>query len=324
MRAGFAGGEPGFGCLGEAGVTASNALDTGLALEVSDMTIAWWHRVGQAGAGTANAFAYVLGGPGDSQRIFVGGSAGTGRIRYAGTGIGNVDNLTDFKNGFADVWTHLALVVDDQSGTATWYLNGVPDGSIAFAPGMHQVAREEFWVGFHSGTQNYSLFYSMDDFRLYSRALSGVEIAALANSTEPGVGLVYGAGCPASNAVVPQIGGAGGAPAIGNVLFEVTLDDADPNALAALVFGALANSQTPTGGMLPQPLTPFGVGFPAGCNLELGGIITSVIVLQSTGNASLSFPIPPVPAFAGTHFRAQWGVLGSQFSVSPALDIGLR
>ncbi|MCA8951243.1 MAG: hypothetical protein KDE27_17180 [Planctomycetes bacterium] len=321
----FQGNETGFGCLGEAGVVSMNALDTGWPLQVTNMTVSWWHRVGTAGAGTSNAFAYVFGGPGSSQRCYTDGTTiGPGVFRYDGTGIGAVTSLTDVKTSYANVWTHMALVVDDDTGTATWYVNGVPDGGTTFTPGSHSVARSEFWVGYHSGTQNYSLFYSMDDFRMYSRALTPTEITALAAGTEPAVGAPYGVGCPGASSIVPTVGASGGPPTIGNTSFAIQLADAEPGTLAGLVFGLYSNRQTAAGGALPLDLQTFNVGFASGCGLEIGGILTTVFRFQAGGTANVGFAIPNSGTFTGLHFYSQWGVLGSVYCVSDALDIAIK
>ena len=324
MRPGFAGQDPGFGCLGEAGVISANALDTGLSLDVTDMTISWWHRVGTTGAGTANAFAYVFGGPSSSMRCFVDGAAGNGLIRYAGTGAGNVDSLTDIKTGLANQWTHLALRIDNTAGTADWYINGVLDGGAVFTPGAHSVQHSPLWVGFDNGTQNYSLFYSMDDFRVYGRALSPAEIAAIAGSTEPAVTAIYGDGCPGAGGLVPTIAASGGAPAVGNPLFALELTDAEPGSLGVLALGASATQLTAGGSPLPLPLGTFAAGFAPGCNLEVGDLASTAFVFPTNGAASLTLPIPNSAALSGLHFYGQWGLLGSVNAASQAIDISLQ
>lgn len=320
----FQGAETGFGCLDEAGVISSGAINTGLPLKARSMTIAWWHRIGQFGAGTANAFAYVFGGPGSDMRCFIDGAAGTGMIRYTGTAAGNVNTVTNIKAGFADVWTHLALVVDDVAGTATWYINGAQDVQVNYTPGTHIVNRDQFWVGYHSGTQNYTTFYSMDDFRFYSRALSPTEVATVAGGVEPAVATVYGTGCPGAGAVVPTIGASGGAPSVGNSGFTIELDNLEPNSFGGFAFGYYANQLTAAGGPLPFDISGLGLGFAAGCNVEIGELAALGFNFQATGATSQPLPIPINPALSGAHLYVQGVAIGSVFCLSDALDISMK
>lgn len=320
----FQTGEAGFGCLGEAGVGGSNAVDTGLALSVTNMTIAWWHRTGNNGASVSNGFAYVFGGPGSTQRCFIDGNAGTGLLRYSGTGVGDVNSFTDIRTGQAGVWTHVALVIDNDNGNASWYINGALDVTQPFTPGDHVVERDEFWVGFHNGTQNYSLFYSMDDFRMYSRALDATEVATIATGREPAATTVYGVGCAGPGGLVPQTSASGGAPVVGNPLYAIEVDDAEPSSFAGFAFGRFCNQATAVGGTLPAPLAPLGLGFGAGCELEIGDLITVALTFQATGSTTVQLPIPNNPALNGGHIFAQGLVIGSQFVVGDAIDIGLK
>ncbi|MCU0866815.1 MAG: PKD domain-containing protein [Planctomycetes bacterium] len=324
QRPAFQTAEAGYGCLGEAGVISRNHVNTGWPMLAQDMTIAWWHRIGTFGAGTANAFAYVFGGNGNV-RCFVEGAAGLGRMRYAGTAVGDFTSVTDVKTGRAGVWTHMALVVDNAAGTASWYVDGVLDASTSFTPGAHLATNPELLVGRHNGTQNYSLFYSMDDFRLYSRPLTAGEIATLASGTQAATTTNYGVGCAGTLPSAPRAGSDGGAPQIGNTAYNVTVSGAEPLSIGLTLFGIYQNQFSTGGGPLPFDISFLGLGFAAGCNLEVGEVLgTPLTVTSATGTASVALAIPAVPSLAGSHFYAQWANLGTTSTLSDAVHICVR
>jgi PKD repeat protein len=326
LRPAFQTGELGYGCLQEAGVISVNHVATGWPLDAQDMTISWWHRIGSFGGGTANAFAYVFGGNGSQAvRCFVEGAAGTGRLRYAGSQVGDFNTVADIKTGRTDVWTHVTLVVDNAAGLASWYIDGVLDNTKTFAPGTHRATNTEFLVGRHNGTQNYSLFYSMDDFRLYGRVLQPAEIAALAAGAQAATTTNYGVGCPGSQPAAPRAGSAGGAPAIGNSTYTVTVAGAEPGAIGLALLGLYQNQLGAAGGALPLDVSFLGLGFAPGCNLEVGEVLaTPLVILSPTGGGSVGLPIPAVPSLAGSHFHAQWAVLSASSALSDAVHICVR
>jgi hypothetical protein len=115
-----------------------------------------------------------------------------------------------------------------------------------------------------------------------------------------------GAGCPGSGNFVPAIGG-NGDPTIGNLAYELTLQ----NALGGTAAGLL-------------------LGFPTQLDLGAGCIVRSsgsAFVLAGTlgsgpgqGTALYPFPVPPLPWLLGVSFDAQWAVLdpgsGSPFGAA--------
>jgi len=76
-------------------------------------------------------------------------------------------------------WAHVALVQDGADNSRMLYVNGVP-----VAAGLAQAAdgAGALWIGNAEGTDNfYAAFGTIDDVRLYDRALSHDYMAALAN-----------------------------------------------------------------------------------------------------------------------------------------------
>jgi hypothetical protein len=98
------------------------------------------------------------------------------------------------------------MVLDDATGTAQWYLNGVADGSpTTFTPNTFTFQAGEFVIGgYGTSTSLVTRYMEMDDFRLYSRALTPAELMTAMASENPSTS-TFGDGCTGPS-VVPQIG----------------------------------------------------------------------------------------------------------------------
>ena len=89
---------------------------------------------------------------------------------------------------------------------------------------------------------------------------------------------------------------------IGGQSFNLTMRDADPNAFALIVFGF--SDQVSAFGLLPFDLGLIGA---PGCSLWISTDSSSLVAVDSGGNAT--FPIP-VPASLGAfELFAEWAVL---------------
>lgn len=113
---------------------------------------------------------------------------------------------------------------------------------------------------------------------------------------EPVTGTVFpfGLACPGPGGTLPEIDVAS-PPYPGNYDFAITLDNAPPNTLAALLVG----DQLAT---IPVPGAP-------GCQLYMGLplLLALPVVTSATGQASVSVPIPTT-AGPGIVLACQWGV----------------
>ena len=315
-RVPYQGNEPGFGALGQTANTNENLVNTGYALDLTDMTVMWWHRP-QASAGTS--LSYAFGGSGASVRCFTGGVAGN-TLWYRGTPIGDVQAAGDVQSNLG-AWQHIALSIDDTAGTATWYIDGLVDSITNFTPGTHVAQNTEFHVAYHtSTTSTYSRFYDMDDFRLYNRALNQTDVQNAMMGENPTTS-TFGPGC-AGTSGVPTIGASGGAPAINNTTFAIDYANVEPNRPTTLSLGFIASA----GGTLPLDVS-FLLG--AGCGIEQSADL-GVGLTTATGSGSFPLAVPNDASLVGGHLYAQVIVLGSGFpvsgngAVSPALDINVQ
>ncbi len=307
-RVRFKGNEAGAGMLaGTNGLQNTNLVNCQAPVTITgSMTIAWWQRP----SAPVSLATYPWGGTGTAGvRIFTGGVAGTA-ILYRGSTVGDVLATTNVQSNFG-VWRHVALVIDDAAGTGTWYFDGVPEAPRTLAA-AHSAVITEMHIGYHTSTgAAFPAFADMDDFRLYSRALSVAEIIGMIQAENPTTG-PFGAGC-AGTAGVPQIS-ANGAPALGNAGFAVQLAGAENARLAGLVFG-----------MAPRAFGTFDLGaiLGPGCALQVDWFNASFHVTAG-GMAAQAVPIPNNTALRGFHVYGQWLVAGSVGAASAALDINIQ
>jgi hypothetical protein len=156
------------------------SLPSGLVSALNDFTISTWVKV-DANATWARVFDF---GSGTGTYMFLAPASGGASVRYAITTGSGEQQLNRAGNLSTGVWHHLAVTLSGSTGVL--YVDGVPANtnlSMTLKPSS---------LG--STTQNYigksqwsdpNLTGSVDDFRLYSRALSATEVAALANPVPP-------------------------------------------------------------------------------------------------------------------------------------------
>ena len=158
------------------------SLPSGLVSALNDFTISTWVKV-DANATWARVFDF---GSGTGTYMFLAPSSGGAFVRYAITtsGGGGEQQLNRAGNLSTGVWHHLAVTLSGSTGVL--YVDGVPANtnlSMTLKPSS---------LG--STTQNYigksqwpdpNLTGSVDDFRIYSRALNATEVAALASPVPP-------------------------------------------------------------------------------------------------------------------------------------------
>jgi hypothetical protein len=83
----------------------------------------------------------------------------------------------------ADQWHHIVYVIDDDTDTASLYLNGLPGGQVTFdGTPLFMQSGQELRIGVSAGTEY--MHGDIDEVRLYNRALSAAEAAGLSGRTE--------------------------------------------------------------------------------------------------------------------------------------------
>jgi hypothetical protein len=161
------------------------SLPNGIVSGLNDFTIsAWvnpsqnspWSRIFDFGTGTNNYMFLTL-------------SAGGGPLRFAITTSGNgaEQQINDTSTLPLNTWSLVTVTLSGQTGTL--YVNGQPVGTntnMTLTPaGLGDTTQD--WIGRSQFPADPYLNGAVDDFNIYSRALSASEVAALA-SGQPGAG----------------------------------------------------------------------------------------------------------------------------------------
>ncbi|MGA1522893.1 MAG: PKD domain-containing protein [Planctomycetota bacterium] len=317
QRSFFGAQDPGYGALGADDVAPFDAVvDTGWNLDLTgSFTFCFWSRR-TVNAGMAQP-SYAFGvADGSSARCYYNG----GRLSLRGFGlVPSVDSGVD--PGSLSGWQHYAVVVDDQAGTASWYLNGFPDGPLVrFPAGSVRAQGGSFLIGgFGASDSRMTRYFEFDDFRLYGRAMTAFEIQAGLSSENPTTAL-FGSGCPGPTGI-PSLSAAGGAPsALGNPGFRLQISGMQPGMPAYVNLGLKQTSAR---------ILPFNVGAVldpyVGCSIDC---LNDLIVLGAPnlgGSGLVSVPIAADPVLANFHIYAQVMVLSLQRgAVSRAMIINVK
>ena len=306
--------EPGIGALRQDS-SADYRIDTGWPVSLTGgYTIMWWQRIQ-----TTSGSYYAFGTGSGNLRAFETGDDWSFRGSSA---IGNFDTTSNV-NGTTQtgIWNHIALVLDDVAGTATWYVNGVVDAS---APLTGPIDEQEANLVINSldvnSTSSFANGGDMDDFRLYGRALTQAEVATAMGGESP-TSSTYGEGCAPSGAGIPTIRGSI-APKLGEMNFNVEVDGFAPMSIATLFVNLFTSNDPISGLLLPFDLTPIVPPIYDGCAMQIGLDFGESLGIMPTGSASRSFPVPNMPGFEGIHIYVQvLGISPSGGQVTPALDV---
>jgi hypothetical protein len=160
-------------------------LPGGIVSGLHDFTIsAWvnpsansaWSRVFDFGTGTGNYMFLTLSAGGGPLRFAITNSGGGGEQQISGTGTLPLNT-----------WSHVAVTLSGHTGTL--YVNGQPVGTnttMSLAP-ADLGATNQNWIGRSQYSADPYLAATVDDFQVYSRALSASEVAGLA-AGQPGSG----------------------------------------------------------------------------------------------------------------------------------------
>jgi hypothetical protein len=160
-------------------------LPSGIVSGLHDFTISLWLN---PSANTAWSRVFDF-GSGTSNYMFLTVSAGGGPLRFAITTSGNgaEQQLTAPGNLPLNTWSHVAVTLSGTTGTL--YINGQPvatNTSMTLNPAALG-ATSQNWIGRSQFGGDPFLGATVDDFNIYSRALSAAEVATLA-SGQPGAG----------------------------------------------------------------------------------------------------------------------------------------
>ncbi|MBL8897990.1 MAG: PKD domain-containing protein [Planctomycetes bacterium] len=320
-RALFKGNEAGFGSLSQTpnSTPSRNWVDTGSNFRhTGSLTLMWWARRDPSST-VANPFGYFFGD--ENFRCFF---AAAGISFGGGTGTTLAGTYTVNWQGHLQqgVWHHYAIVIDDALGFYTIYQDGVPHAGRNYAPGSYTYSgTARFAVGAFSATLGSgpaSTHYDMDDFRMYSRALTQAQIQNAMLHENP-TGALMDPGCTDSNSYTPSLT-AVGAPQIGNLAFGLQASGLEPARPTAMFLGLSAS----LGGFLPFDLSGTGI-FGPGCRL----LVSPDIILNfgsGGGSVFLPAPVPLDPTLQGGHIYSQILSLGSGplSAMSNAIDAQMQ
>ena len=158
------------------------SLPSGLVSALNDFTISTWVKV-DANATWARVFDF---GSGTGTYMFLAPASGGASVRYAITtsGGGGEQQLNRAGNLSTGVWHHLAVTLSGSTGVL--YVDGLPANtnlSMTLKPSSLGNTTQNY-IG-KSQFADPNLTGSVDDFRIYSRALNATEVAALANPVPP-------------------------------------------------------------------------------------------------------------------------------------------
>ena len=281
-------GQFGTGLVGTGLASSTNNVNTGWATNLTgSWTISMWLNIPSSTA-TRYFFGDLNSG---SLRCFSGGVATNNGLRLTGSFTFDITNI-----GIASGPFVVHYVYDAPSGMLSGYINGVFKNSASF-PGLSITGAGPFYVGAYSGA-NGSVEGTLDEFRLYNRALDAGEVGATWNIELPG--------SPCASPPTP--GTATASPSTACTGASVSLN------LTGNSFGAGQTYQWEESANLGGPYTP--IGSPSSSPSTNITATTSKYyrcAVTCSGNTQVSVPVQVVvnPAFPG-----------GTYTINPALPPG--
>lgn len=259
-----------------------------------NLSFGLWIR-NQPGNPAAINFGYLFGATGGNFRLFTGSS---GRMFLSGAPFSatSVLNLTPQLNAG---WVHIACTIDSTALQAIWYVNGVADPAVVLTQPLALVG-SNFAIGARDTGGSSPSPLETDEFVLSYTTWTPAEVLALSQAPRAGDGdytSAVASQCGVGNVV---LGSAGGAPAVGNLAYGLTVTTTTPS-LFVLLAGF---DKCAYGGVLPLPLdaTPLlpllnGCWILADAPVTLSGVTTA-------GAATIGLPIPATVPLS-THIYTQ-------------------
>jgi len=271
-------GKFGFGLKGATDPSKLTVVDTPWRLRVGQgFTVAWYMKQRYD---HQKSLSYIFAGP-SSLRVFTGGVVGN-FLMCRGWGGRDLPLLLDVRTMAKD-WVHVALAVDPNANTATWYVDGKESVKITTSDPVSFGGAGTFRIGGRDNTS--PSHYDVDEFRLVTHVASATEIADWAKQANAGEAL-FASGCGAA------LSTSGGKPMVGNTNWQWVVES-DAKSAAVVLIGLSRTSF----GALPLP-ADFGPIFPglAGCKLYIDLVHT---VFASTGAGGIAqIPFPLTSAFS--------------------------
>jgi hypothetical protein len=160
----------------------SNWVDAGNSSQlqvISNLTmVAWINPSSLSGSGgVATKFYNTTGNRG--YRMAIGG--GTLSVAISNDGTNQVQNNAG--SIFTNIWQQVAAVYTASAGTVTFYVNGSLAGNVGGFPTSIFNNSQHFQIGTNDDSTGANSFSgSIDDVRIYNRALSASEVQALYNA----------------------------------------------------------------------------------------------------------------------------------------------
>ncbi|MCU7552738.1 alginate lyase family protein [Chitinophagaceae bacterium LB-8] len=156
-------------------------LPAGLMSDINDFTVATWVKV-DVSATWARIFDF---GSGTTNYMFLAPASSANTVRYAittGSGEQQINSSSALSTG---VWNHVAVTLSGKVGIL--YINGVEAGrnsNMTLTPSSLGSSTNQNWIG-KSQWNDPLLTGSVDEFRIYSKALSATEISGLVYESVP-------------------------------------------------------------------------------------------------------------------------------------------
>jgi hypothetical protein len=157
------------------------ALPANLLEAVRDVTVALWVRLTTA---TNRTKVFDFGNSSNRTMYLAGQWSGPMRFAITNSGTGSEQALTGTASLAVGVWTHVAVVLGPAGGTL--YVNGAAvdsDAALTLRP-ADLAATPNVWLGRSQVTSTPNLDGDLDDLRIYDRALSAAEVAAVYGATQ--------------------------------------------------------------------------------------------------------------------------------------------
>jgi hypothetical protein len=262
-------------------------------------TSAWVYRTANGLNGYAGVYYKGMGSDLDLGRLLI---ADDGHLLVQN---GNGDFTSGANDVPRNVWTHIVYTYDQSAGQEYLYVDGQLKGQKARTGNIVQNSIP-MWIGFGSNS-NYMFSGILDDVRVYSRALSSAEVAALyAGTSMSSIGLAgYWGFDDGAGTTVNDLSGQGHTGTVqGGATFSLT--NYPPATCKLLGAGYRQTDQSYVAISAPAPVTmsPAIAGLSGGTG---NGLATWKVTTNSTTGYEMSVRADTAPALtAGAYSFADY------------------